>query len=567
MGQLVFQATLGGQVNLVGPNTASTFNINVPAVAGTMVTTGDTGTVTNTMLASSAYASPGTIGSTTPNTGAFTTLSASSTTTLSGGTANGVAYLNGSKVVTTGSAVTYDGTTFTTTGAANFATSTGNVGIGTSSPKEKLDSRGAAVFSGDNSTGTNAFGTASGILLSTASDNSAARITAVSNGNNNVNLVLRSLNAGSATSTMTLDYAGNLGLGVTPSAWGANYKAFDIKRGDVFQNSTLNWLGIANNAYNDGTNWIYKETGVARMFRIQNDQFEWHNAPSGSNPNTVSFTQAMTLDASGQLQLGTTSNFLSLNREMSMNAASGTVGVSMGVGGTLQSLFYSNTSATYVGTNSSTPLILQTGGSERARILSSGELCVGINSTIGVGAKCNIQSSGNVLHLQSTNNSSNNIVSYNSSGTATFSVSATGAVSKASGSFRIDHPLPELEATHQLVHSFVEAPQADNIYRGKVSLVNGTAIVNIDLNSGMTEGTFVLLNREVQCFTTNETGWTAVRGNVQGNLLTIEAQDKTCTDTISWLVIGERQDKHMYETDWTDKNGKVIVEPLKGAKA
>jgi len=51
MGQLVFQAALGGQVNLVGPNTASTFSINVPAVAGNIVTTGDTGTVTTTMLA------------------------------------------------------------------------------------------------------------------------------------------------------------------------------------------------------------------------------------------------------------------------------------------------------------------------------------------------------------------------------------------------------------------------------------------------------------------------------------------------------------------------------------
>jgi len=50
MGQLVFQATLGGQVNLVGPNTASTFNINVPTVSGNLVTTGDTGTVTNTMI-------------------------------------------------------------------------------------------------------------------------------------------------------------------------------------------------------------------------------------------------------------------------------------------------------------------------------------------------------------------------------------------------------------------------------------------------------------------------------------------------------------------------------------
>ena len=36
MGQLVFQATLGGQVNLVGPNTASTFNLNVPAVSSTI---------------------------------------------------------------------------------------------------------------------------------------------------------------------------------------------------------------------------------------------------------------------------------------------------------------------------------------------------------------------------------------------------------------------------------------------------------------------------------------------------------------------------------------------------
>ena len=143
------------------------------------------------------------------------------------------------------------------------------------------------------------------------------------------------------------------------------------------------------------------------------------------------------------------------------------------------------------------------------------------------------------------------------SGNATF----LGAVSKGSGSFKIDHPIkPE---THHLVHSFVEGPQADNLYRGKVDLVKGAATVNIDTVAGMTEGTFVALNREVQCFTTNETGWTAIKGSVTGNVLTITAQDNTCTDTISWLVIGERQDQHMYDTGWTDDNGKVIVEPLK----
>jgi len=136
-----------------------------------------------------------------------------------------------------------------------------------------------------------------------------------------------------------------------------------------------------------------------------------------------------------------------------------------------------------------------------------------------------------------------------------------GSLSKGSGSFRIPHPKPELTETKDLVHSFVEGPQADNLYRGRVTLVDGSATVNIDTVSGMTEGTFVLLNRDIQCFTSNETGWTNVRGSVSGNTLTIQAQDNTCTDTISWMVVGERQDQHMYDTDWTDEEGRVIVEP------
>ena len=154
---------------------------------------------------------------------------------------------------------------------------------------------------------------------------------------------------------------------------------------------------------------------------------------------------------------------------------------------------------------------------------------------------------------------SDNIMQLTGQGNLTVS----GSISKGSGSFTIDHPLPSKKETHNLVHSFVEAPQADNIYRGKIDLVNGTATINIDTNSEMSDGTFVLLNREIQCFTSNETGWTAVKGSVSGNTLTITAQDNTCDDTISWMVIGERQDQHMYDTEWTDENGKVIVEPLK----
>lgn len=141
------------------------------------------------------------------------------------------------------------------------------------------------------------------------------------------------------------------------------------------------------------------------------------------------------------------------------------------------------------------------------------------------------------------------------------SVSVAGALSKGSGSFRICHPLSFKKCTHQLVHSFIEGPQADLIYRGKINLINGVACVNIDCAARMTEGTFEALNRCVQVFTTNESSWNAVRGKVQGNILVIESQNNNSTDEISWMVIGERQDEHMYETEWTDTEGRVITEP------
>ena len=171
----------------------------------------------------------------------------------------------------------------------------------------------------------------------------------------------------------------------------------------------------------------------------------------------------------------------------------------------------------------------------------------GKSATIGAG-----------IYAEATTGADTNYAGYFSG-----NINVTGSVSKGSGSFKIDHPLESKKDTHHLVHSFVESPQADNIYRGKVDLVNGSATVNIDTVAGMTEGTFVTLNTDVQCFTTNESNWDAVKGSVSGNILTIESQNSESTATISWLVIGERQDQHMIDTDWTDENGKVIVEPLK----
>ena len=140
-------------------------------------------------------------------------------------------------------------------------------------------------------------------------------------------------------------------------------------------------------------------------------------------------------------------------------------------------------------------------------------------------------------------------------------LTVNGSVSKSSGSFRIPHPLDSLKETKDLVHSFIEGPQADLIYRGKVDLSSGTATVNIDTAAGMTEGTFAVLCDDVQCFTTNEDNWDLVKASVSGNTLTITSENSSSTATISWLVIGERKDPHMIDTEWTDTQGKVIVEP------
>ena len=136
-----------------------------------------------------------------------------------------------------------------------------------------------------------------------------------------------------------------------------------------------------------------------------------------------------------------------------------------------------------------------------------------------------------------------------------------GALSKNSGSFKIDHPLkPD---SHHLVHSFVEGPQADNLYRGTITLQDGRAVIDLDEWFGMTPGTFLALNRDIQAFVSNIDDWDAVRAKMMGSQLLIECQNAESKASVSWMVVGERQDKEIYASKLTDDNGKIIVEPLK----
>lgn len=137
----------------------------------------------------------GTVGATTPSTVAATTLTTSSTVTLLSGTANGVAYLNGSKVLTTGSALVFDGT---------------NLGIGTTAPTSKLDIAfgNVTISNSTNSPYIN-------FVENTTRSQSLARITMDQLSGTSGNLLFSTTTGGTLSERARIDSSGNLLVGLT----------------------------------------------------------------------------------------------------------------------------------------------------------------------------------------------------------------------------------------------------------------------------------------------------------------------------------------------------------------
>jgi hypothetical protein len=106
------------------------------------------------------------------------------------------------------------------------------------------------------------------------------------------------------TATMRLTSSGNLGLGVTPSAWGGGFKSYDL--------TTISYsdLGVTRNAYWDGSAYVYRTTAAATHYQMgSGGSHVWYistGVPSAGSP--ISFTQAMTLNASGRLLIGQTAD-------------------------------------------------------------------------------------------------------------------------------------------------------------------------------------------------------------------------------------------------------------------
>jgi hypothetical protein len=156
----------------------------------------------------------------------------------------------------------------------------------------------------------------------------------------------------SVTERMRLDSSGNLGLGVTPSAWGGIFRPIQIGTGGSFITGRTDGTPqtqVGANAYFNGTNWIYVNSSQAGRYSINGAAHEWYTAASGTAGNTISFTQAMTLDASGNLGVGATSPLSALdiyrasgaNVNISHSTSGGTYPKASGIGFGATSTSYS----------------------------------------------------------------------------------------------------------------------------------------------------------------------------------------------------------------------------------
>jgi hypothetical protein len=281
-------------VSGLGTGVATALAVNVgsagaPVVNGGALGTPSSGTVTN-LTGTASININGTVGATTPTTGAFTTVAASSSVTLSGGTANGVTYLNGSKVLTSGSALTFDGNKLLTNALAfNYYTDAYYVD-GTISN-----------YSSSNSLYVN--GNAGGYLLLQGAGNQKQQI-GISGSNAGAEIYFK--NNGSETMRLT---STGLGIGTSSPAAKLHVSAttpvIRIDATAAFNatpTSTLSFVGV----YNAGGG-LDSFAQIAGVKANATDGDGSAFLKFSTNTSTANLTEKMRITSAGNVGIGTSS--------------------------------------------------------------------------------------------------------------------------------------------------------------------------------------------------------------------------------------------------------------------
>ena len=295
-----------------------------------------------------------------------------------------------------------------------------NVGIGTSTiPSGR---RLIVEASGDTVARVNSGGASSGLSLEFA--NNGTLRGGIGNGSGNItsgNAADMAIQAGAnlvfATGgygeKMRLDSAGNLGLGVTPSA-SSGVKSINVAAQGYIWGDGITWKfnsGIANNAYVNGNGTFAAiNSRTASILELNGDTFIFKQASTGTAGSTLSLTSAMTLDASGNLALGITSvargNF-HINSAASATTAihltNSTSGSTSGDGLTLES----SGNDAYLWLRENGFMGFATNNTERARITSIGQFLVGTTTSFNSdnNYKQTAESTGHCLGLKTTGGS------------------------------------------------------------------------------------------------------------------------------------------------------------------
>jgi hypothetical protein len=286
------------------------------------------------------------------------------------------------------------------------------VGIGTASPIATLNVAGAttgSVIVTRSSNGTTASPVETQIIGSTFTNGTfEAGVYALNSfTNTSANwLAFKTTDTGNTTATrMTIDSSGNLGIGVTPSAWTV-FKVLQNQRSAFasYSDGSPNAATVVTtNAFYDGS-WKYIDNiGAARYEQGTSGggTHAWSVAASGTAGNNITFTQTMTLSASnrGILTVGPSGEVASIGTDFATvgvwHTAGGGYRIYRGTGaGTPTALFYASSTSAVLGTQEATPIVFETNNAERARITSGGDFLVKMTATSDSSTGAYIAASG-----------------------------------------------------------------------------------------------------------------------------------------------------------------------------